>query len=251
VRPGASVRELALSPRALAIARAGDPRALPGWDEGLFAVQDEGSQLVAMLLEPREGEAIADACAGRGGKTTFLAERVGARGKVTAIDLHEPKLDRIPAELARLGIARERVETIAIDLSVGCGGLERRFDRVLVDAPCTGLGTVHRRPEILLRIAESDPARMAELQRAIARNAAKMAKPGGTLAIAVCSPTRAEGPELADAIEEDVPGLERLRDAVPDVPIAPDADGVFRIGPFSAPEDGGPDCYQIVRYRVR
>lgn len=251
VRPAASVRERSLSPRALAIARAGDPRALPGWDEGLFAVQDEGSQLVAMLLEARPGETIADACAGRGGKTTFLAERVGPRGKVAAVDLFEPKLDRIPGELARLGIPRERVETSAIDLSAGCGGLERRFDRVLLDAPCTGLGTVHRRPEILLRIGEGDPARMGELQRAIARNAARLARPGGTLVIAVCSPSRAEGPELADALEREIPALERLREPAPDVPILPDADGIYRIGPFSAPGDDGPDCYQVVRYIVR
>ena len=136
-----------------------------------------------------------------------------------------------------------------IDLSVGNGGLDARFDRVLVDAPCTGLGTVHRRPEILLRIGPKDPARMAELQRAIVRNAARMVKPGGVLAVAVCSPTRAEGPELADAIERDLPGLVRLRDRVDGIAIDPDADGVFRIGPFSAADDEGPDAYQIVRYR--
>jgi 16S rRNA (cytosine967-C5)-methyltransferase len=235
-RSGADVREAALSPLGLLVRGAGDPRALPGWKEGLFAVQDEGSQLVALLAGAERGEVVADACAGRGGKTAVLA---AAGAKVTAIDLHEPKLDRIAPELARLGLPG--VETAAIDLSVGTGGLEGRFDRVLVDAPCTGIGTIHRRPELALRLAPTDPARMAELQRAIVGNAARLLRPGGTLVYAVCSPTREEGAEVVASLGAPL--------GEPVIGLAPDGDGIFRIGPFSAPD--GPDAYQIARFSSR
>ncbi|AKF05355.1 Ribosomal RNA small subunit methyltransferase B [Sandaracinus amylolyticus] len=249
-RPSGTVREGVLSPRALLVSGVGDPRALPGWDEGLFAVQDEGSQVVAALLDARAGESIADACAGRGGKTALLVSQVGASGSVTAIDLHERKLEQIDGELARLGLPRDHARIEARDLSVGVGGLERAFDRVLVDAPCTGLGTIHRRPELLLRLTPADPARMGALQLAIARNAAKMVKPGGVLAFAVCSPTRAEGPEVAARMEREIPGLTRLVDHVEGVPLAPDDDGVWRIGPFGIASDEGPDAYQVVRFGI-
>lgn len=249
-RPSGRVRAGALSPMALLVSGVGDPRTLPGWSEGLFAVQDEGSQLVAMLLDAQPGETIADACAGRGGKTAVLLSRVGDAGRVTAIDLHERKLEQIGAELERLGHRRENASVQAIDLSVGIGGMERAFDRVLVDAPCTGLGTIHRRPELMLRLGPGDPARMGALQLSIAKNAARAVRPGGALVVAVCSASRAEGPELADRLEREVPGLTRLRDAVPGAPIEADPDGVFRIGPFGVAAEDGPDVYQVVRFRV-
>src|SRR5690606_28809909 len=110
----------------------------------------------------------------------------------------------------RLKLPRGVADIAALDLSVGVGGLEGAFDRVLVDAPCTGLGTIHRRPELLLRLGPGDPARMGARQLAIARNAARMVRPGGVLVFAVCSPTRAEGPEVAARLEREVPGLTRL-----------------------------------------
>lgn len=251
-RPSAEVRLDPISPLGLLVRGAGDPRALPGYDEGLFAVQDAGSQVVALLLGAREGEEVADACAGRGGKTALLAARVGVGGRVTAIDLHERKLEQIPSELARLHVETP-LAIEAIDLSVGTGGLPPRFDRVLCDAPCTGLGTLHRRPEILLRLGPEDPARMAALQLRIAESAAALVRPGGVLALAVCSPTHEEGIALAQALQERVPELELVRDALPDVAIAPDAGGLFRIGPWSAAEDldWGSDAYQVARFRKR
>lgn len=248
-RPSGSVRLGALSERALLASGVGDPRSLPGWEEGLFAVQDEGSQVVAALLGAEPGERVADACAGRGGKTALLVSAVGSSGRVTAIDLHERKLEQIEGELARLGLPEGVLSVEARDLSVGVGGLEDAFDRVLVDAPCTGLGTIHRRPELLLRLGPGDPARMGALQLAIARNAVRMVKPGGLFVFAVCSPSRAEGPEVAARLEQEVPGLTRLRDTVPGVPLAPDEDGVWRIGPFGAANEDGPDAYQAVRFR--
>jgi 16S rRNA C967 or C1407 C5-methylase (RsmB/RsmF family) len=91
---------------------------------------------------------------------------------------------------------------------------------------------------------------MGALQLAIAKNAARMVRSGGLLAIAVCSPSRAEGPELADRLEREVPGLTRLREPVAGAPIETDDDGVFRIGPFGVAAEDGPDAYQVVRFRV-
>jgi 16S rRNA (cytosine967-C5)-methyltransferase len=252
-RPGALVRESRVSPLALLLSRAGDPRSLPGYAEGRFCVQDEGAQIVALCLGARAGEAVADLCAGHGGKTTLLCEAVGSTGEVLAVDLDQRKLDRIGPELERLGLSAARVQRRAIDLAVGPGGLEARFDRVLVDAPCTGLGTIGRRPELLLRLGADDPARMAELQFLIARQAVRLLRPGGVLVYAVCSPTRAEGPEVAARLEAAVPGLERLGET----PLAglhtlaTDDDGVLRLGPWLAGEGGdSPDVYQVVTWRL-
>jgi 16S rRNA (cytosine967-C5)-methyltransferase len=121
-----------------------------------------------------------------------------------------------------------------------------------VDAPCTGLGTLRRRPELLLRVGEGDPARLAELQVAILARAVRLVRPGGVLLYAVCSPTLAEGPEVAARLESEVPGLSREWDSgVLALDVAPDADGVVRLGPWMGGEDAdSPDAYQLVRWRL-
>lgn len=226
----------------------GDPRKLPGYAEGRFAVQDEGAVLVGRLAGARPGERVLDGCAGRGGKTLQLVEATGTFGHVTAVDVHARKLEQLAAELARFGYESSRVARSTIDLSVGTGGLPSTFDRVLVDAPCTGLGTLRRRPEILLRTKPEDPARMAELQRRILANAAKLVRPGGVLVFAVCSATREEGVEVANALEQSVPDLRRLRDDVAEVSVRCDEDGVSRLGPWLSTQGGCPDVYQVVRW---
>ncbi|GAB4201736.1 MAG: 16S rRNA (cytosine(967)-C(5))-methyltransferase RsmB [Sandaracinaceae bacterium] len=248
-RPAASVELGALSPSALVVRGAGDPRKLPGYDEGLFTVQDEASQLVACAVAPIAGDRVLDACAGRGGKTLALLDALGPEGRVTAVDDHPEKLARMDEELRRLDLAPSRLDRRAVDFSVGLGGLETgRYDRALVDAPCTGLGTIHRRPEILLRLGPDDPARMGEIQRTIASRVARLVRPGGLFVYAVCSPTRAEGIDVVTALLRDVPSLELLRDAVG--PVACDEDGVLRVGPWNDPHRGC-DAFQIARFRVR
>jgi 16S rRNA (cytosine967-C5)-methyltransferase len=253
VRPGLELQPGQLSPHALLLRRAGDPRALPGYAEGEFCVQEEGAQVVACCLGALPGEVIADLCAGHGGKTVLLAEAVGRAGEVTAVDLDERKLERIPKELERLRLDSSRVSLRAIDLRVGLGGLTARFDRVLVDAPCTGLGTLRRRPELLLRVSETDPARLAQEQLAILRQAARLVRPGGVLLYAVCSPMPEEGAEVASRLEAELPSLARCRDAgdfgLPG--LVPDPDGVLRLGPWLGGLDAdSPDVYQVVRWRV-
>ncbi len=173
----------------------GDPRRLEGYAEGAFVVQEEGAQVIALALGARPGMRVLDACAGRGQKTTLLADQLsrGADSELVACDLHGSKLRALKQELKRLKLPD--VETHAIDFRLGAGDLTRTFDRILVDAPCTGTGTLRRRPEIALRLTAEDPARMAELQASILRRAASLLSADGRLVYAVCSvlPEECEG----------------------------------------------------------
>ena len=162
-----------------------------------FQVQDEAAQLVSLLaaghLRGRPGRVL-DACAAPGGKTFHLAELLGEGGEVVAVELHPRKADDLRREAARRGLAG-RVRVVCADAARPIPGLEpSTFDAVLVDAPCTGLGTLRRHPELKLRRSAADPARMAELQRPILAACAAYAAPGAPVTYSVCSLTRAEGP---------------------------------------------------------
>ena len=188
-----------VSPLARRAPDGGDPRRRPGYAEGSFSIQEEGAQTIALLLGVRPGEKVLDACAGRGQKTSLFAEQVGDRGSVWASDLHESKLDALAAEWQRLALPEPTRR--AIDLSVGVADLPDDFDRVLVDAPCSGTGTLARRPEIRDRLAPSDPERLSQLQSAILERAASRARPGGRVVYAVCSVL----PEEAERVVERAP----------------------------------------------
>jgi 16S rRNA (cytosine967-C5)-methyltransferase len=219
--PTATIEPGAIAPLAIRLRGAGDPQALPGFASGDWMVQEEGSQLVAELLGARPGDRVLDACAGRGNKSSLLAERVGfdradRAGMLEVSDVHPDKLQRLVGELARLGIPAPA--THAIDWAIGPGDLpEESFDRVLVDAPCSGTGTIRRRPEIQTRRQAADLPSLAALQAKILGNAARVVKPGGRLVYAVCSVLRDEAEAVLRVVLEATPSLE----LVPfDAPIA-------------------------------
>lgn len=242
--PDAVVSEGALSKRVLLVQGGGDPRTWPGYTEGEFAVQDEGSVVIAEIVDAKKGERVLDACAGRGGKTMVLAEAVGPEGHVTAVDIYPEKLEKLDAECTRLGIDMSNVTTMGLDLSVGTGGLPATFDCVLVDAPCTGLGTVHRRPEILLRVTEQDIHRMSKVQSQIVERACTLVRPGGVLVYSVCSPTKAEGPAVVQRLLQKHPNMKLQKSRIAELGFEMDDDGALRLGPWSS-DIQGPDAYQV------
>jgi 16S rRNA (cytosine967-C5)-methyltransferase len=177
----------------------GDPRQRPGYAEGSFTVQEEGAQAIGLSLGVQPGDRVLDACAGRGQKSTLFAERITA-GSLVACDLYPEKLTALDAEAERLRLPK--IETRGVDWSVGQGGLACDFDRVLVDAPCSGTGTLRRRPEIMRRLVPEDAARLAALAESILRSASSRAKPGGRVLFAVCSVLRAECEDLTARVSD-------------------------------------------------
>jgi 16S rRNA (cytosine967-C5)-methyltransferase len=200
-RPGAEAIVGTCSPLAVLVRRAGTVDTLACVRDGRAVIQEEGSQLVGLALGAQPGERVLDACAGRGHKSTLLAEAVGDGGRVDIADLHEKKLRVAEREARALGY--DFGLTAAVDWSVGTGPFEvGAYDRVLVDAPCSGSGTFVRRPEIARRFTEAKLAELVELQRAIVRRCAQLVRPGGTLVVATCSLFPEEGPELAAHLRE-------------------------------------------------
>jgi 16S rRNA (cytosine967-C5)-methyltransferase len=198
-----------VSPHAILVRGGGNPQSLSGAHEKAWAVQEEGSQLVALSVGARAGDQILDACAGRGNKAAILARAVGATGAVDAADLHPQKLTRLMTEMARAG--EKPRATFAVDWTIGDGGIEDLYDRVLVDAPCSGVGTLRRRPEILARRSGGDLGSVATTQLAIATRAADRVKPGGRLVYAVCSVLREEAEDVVEALLTSRPDLRAAR----------------------------------------
>ncbi|MEZ4221607.1 MAG: transcription antitermination factor NusB [Polyangiaceae bacterium] len=179
----------------------GDLRAREGWDSGAFVIQELGSQILGHALAAVPGERVLDACAGRGQKTSLLRECVGNSSELWAADLHPHKLRALQAEFERLRLSPPRIA--AVDWTRGSGEVPLdTFDRVLVDAPCTGTGTLRRRPEITSRLTPEDPARMSRLAEQILRSAANCARPGGRIVFAVCSVMPEEGTELVKRVRD-------------------------------------------------
>ena len=184
-----------VSGRAVRVVGAGDLRKLPGFGED-FVAQEEGAQVIALALGARSGERVLDACAGHGNKTWLLAHEVGEGGQVDAADLHAPKLKQLEATLRG---KNKGGRAFAVDWSKGRGDVPEGYDRVLVDAPCSGTGTLRRRPEIVLRRTAEDVTRLAELQLAIVRRTASVVRTGGRLVFAVCSVLREEAEGVVEA----------------------------------------------------
>jgi 16S rRNA (cytosine967-C5)-methyltransferase len=173
----------------------GNPTSLPGWDEGWFAVQDQASAFVVETLAPEPGDRVLDGCAAPGGKTAFVACRIGEEGSVVAGDLRPDRTGLIPPGLQRLGL-----HALVLTQDATRPAVRGPFDRVLVDAPCSGIGSARRRPELLWRARREELSQLARLQVGIAVACADLLRPGGRLVYSVCTFPRAETDAAADAI---------------------------------------------------
>jgi 16S rRNA (cytosine967-C5)-methyltransferase len=240
-RPDATFEPGRASPLAILAHGAGRLVDLPGYAEGAWTSQEEGSQIVALALGAKPGEVVLDACAGRGNKTGVLAraveknERGKGPGEVDAADLHPNKLERLAIELARIGLRARR--TFAVDWSAGVGDATGPYDRALVDAPCSGTGTIRRRPEILLRRRADELPALAALQRTILGRVASLVRPGGRVVYAVCSVLREEAEEVVAKPEE--LGLRPIAfDASALVALAGDRAETLRLSPAEHGTDG-------------
>ena len=165
--------------------------------EGLFHAQSEASQMAARMLAPRAGATVGDCAAAPGGKTTHLAEMVGERGRVIAADLNFNGLKNARGLAHRL--RHRNVEFVCADLTNAAPIAPSSIEYVLLDAPCTGLGTLREHPEIKWRLKPSDPARMAAIQSRMLDNAAALVRPGGAIVYSVCSIAPEEGEGVVDS----------------------------------------------------
>ncbi|MBN1615041.1 MAG: 16S rRNA (cytosine(967)-C(5))-methyltransferase RsmB [Deltaproteobacteria bacterium] len=174
---------------------AGSLRESEDFCRGNIQIQDEASQLVALLVHPEPGERILDLCAGAGGKTTHLAEIMGNQGQIIAVDTVPGRLECLRDVARRLGIGI--VTTVQGDAaSAPKAAFRGAFDRVLVDAPCSGLGTLRRNPEIKWRLRPGACKRLAALQKTILMQAALCLRAGGTLVYSTCTLMPEENEEV-------------------------------------------------------
>lgn len=195
--------------RALTLSGAFNPFVTKAFHEGLFELQDEGSQIACELAAPPPRGLVVDGCAGAGGKTLALAAALDNRGKVVALDVDGKKLAELRHRAKRAGAVN--VQALQVeesgDLPPTVQALVGKVDRLLVDAPCSGTGVLRRNPEARSRLTLAAVDRMAETQRAIVERLLPLLAPGGRLVFVTCSLLRAEGEQLLDALEAAHPEL--------------------------------------------
>jgi len=177
---------------------------LPFFSEGFYVIQDEASQLVTSILDPRPGETVLDACAAPGGKTTHIAQRMKNEGKIYGLDLTVEKLKWIEEGCRRLGVTIvNRVRGDArrvLPIPEGTG-----FDRILADVPCSGFGTLRRNPDVKWRKGEGDIRRLVELQSSILKNCSGYLRNGGTLVYSTCTIFREENEDIVEKFLDEHP----------------------------------------------
>jgi 16S rRNA (cytosine967-C5)-methyltransferase len=165
---------------------------------GKIEIQDEGSQLLGYLLQPKRGEIVVDFCAGAGGKSLMMGALMSSKGRIYALDVSEKRLNKLKPRLKRSGLSNLFPRWISNENDVRVKRLTGKVDRVLVDAPCSGLGTLRRNPDIKLRQTPQSLEETKRCQEAILTSSAKLLKPGGRLVYATCSFLPEENQEIIE-----------------------------------------------------
>ena len=230
----------------LVLGRQGDAGREPAFLDGRLTVQDEGSQLVVDLLDPQPGEAILDTCAAPGTKTTAIAERMQDSGTVLAIDQHTGRLGLVARATRRLGL--ESIRTLARDATLSLDDLlegsislpNGAFDRILVDAPCTGLGTLRRHPDARWRIQPEDCHELQTIQLALLERSATVLRPGGVLVYSTCTLRPDENENLVQRFLKQNPNFRIVSTETLPATLAPvlDPQGFLRCLPQIHDTDG-------------
>jgi 16S rRNA (cytosine967-C5)-methyltransferase len=212
----------------------------PLFSEGLVEVQDEGSQLLAWLLGPRRSEMISDYCAGAGGKTLALAMLMRGTGRVYAMDVSAKRLAALSPRAARAGITSIHPIALSGDNDARAKRLAGKIDRVLVDAPCSGFGTLRRNPDLKWRQGPQAIAELAGKQGRILESASRLVKSGGRLVYATCSILREENEAVVDLFAARRPEFKELScgELLGAQRIALDTGDRFRLWPHLHSTDG-------------
>jgi 16S rRNA (cytosine967-C5)-methyltransferase len=209
---------------------------LPFLKEGLYIIQDEASQLITSVVDPKPGERILDACAAPGGKTTHMAQTMENRGEIYALDLSKGKLDRIEEMCQRLGvkIVKTAKGDAAASLPVSDGFV---FDRVLADVPCSGFGTLRKNPDLKWRRGEKDIKRLSELQFSILNHLSAYVKVGGVFIYSTCTVFHEENEDMVERFlnEHSEFQLDRVEKVLPEKCHPLIHNGYFKTFP---PKDG-------------
>jgi 16S rRNA (cytosine967-C5)-methyltransferase len=202
---GFHVEACRFSPWGLRVKEGGDVRRMPGFAEGEFSVQDESSQLVVRLLDPKPGWHVADVCAAPGGKAIHLAEMVGRHGLIWAFDRKTQGLDKLNAGLRRHGPMYAHLLIEVRDALFPREDLLGRLDAVLVDAPCSGLGVLRRRAEARWQVKPDAIPQQAQRQKKILEASARYVKPGGVLVYAACTLEEQENEDVVKRFLDEHP----------------------------------------------
>lgn len=188
----------------------------PIYKDGLVDVQDEGSQLIARLVHPHRREMICDFCAGAGGKTLAMGALMRSTGRLYAFDVNEKRLNGMLPRMRRAGLSNVHPIAIRNEKDNRVKRLQGKFDRVLIDAPCTGTGTFRRNPDLKWRLSPEELDRINDIQKNVLEEASKLVKSGGRLVYATCSMLKRENQDVVEAFLEKhpewhvVPALEVL-----------------------------------------
>lgn len=193
-KEGAEVHPSQWAPEGVLCTEHGALDAFGSLREGLFQVQDESSMQVAHVVAPKQGDFVLDMCSAPGGKTTHLAELMGNRGRIVALDIYDTKLERVNENAKRLGISI--IETKRLDAREAGSLFSGKADRVLLDAPCSGLGVLRRRPDARWRKSEEEISHLPGLQHELLESAARAVRPGGVIVYSTCTIESAENEEV-------------------------------------------------------
>ena len=195
-KTGAVAEESKLAPEGIICRKHGALDKFKPLKTGTCQVQDESSMLAAQILDPRENEFVIDCCAAPGGKTTHIAELMKNRGRIVAADIYETKIEHIRQNAARLGI--KIIEPVLLDAREIGDKFPAQADKVLVDAPCSGLGVIRRKADIRWKKTPDEIAELPKLQREILESAAKTVKTGGALVYSTCTIIRRENEDIVE-----------------------------------------------------